>query len=237
MRCPGQDMQYWKPGAIFESSCPQCGHPVEFFKDDTARKCGQCGHRFVNPQMDFGCAAYCPFAEQCLGTLPEGVAVQKENMLKDRVAVEMKRTFRNDFKRIGRAGRLARYAERIGKSEKGNLAVILSAAYLLDIDAAAEEPVGGIPVLAREILAKLGAREDLIAEVCDIIALHRSGRTGDSVNFRALHDANSLETLETAHKDRPIAADELAARIEHSFLTVSGRQAARETLLNVEVTP
>jgi hypothetical protein len=104
MRCPGQDMQYWKPGAIFESSCPQCGNPVEFFKDDTARKCGRCGHRFVNPQMDFGCAAYCPFAEQCLGTLPEGLAVQKENLLKDRVAVEMKRTFRNDFKRIGRTG-------------------------------------------------------------------------------------------------------------------------------------
>ena len=81
MRCPGQDMQYWKPGAIFEASCPQCGQTVEFFKDDTARKCGKCGHRFVNPQMDFGCAAYCPYAEQCLGTLPEGLAAQKENLL------------------------------------------------------------------------------------------------------------------------------------------------------------
>ena len=179
MRCPGQDMQYWKPGAIFESNCPQCGHSVEFFKDDTARKCGKCGHRFVNPQMDFGCAAYCPYAEQCLGTLPEGLAVQKENMLKDRVAVEMKRTYKNDFRRIGRAGRLARYAERIGKAEKGNLAVILAAAYLLDIDAAAQKPVAGEPVVAREILAKLDAREDLIAEVCDIITLHRSGRTGE----------------------------------------------------------
>ena len=37
MRCPGQDMQYWKPGAIFEEKCPQCGQTVEFFKDNTAR--------------------------------------------------------------------------------------------------------------------------------------------------------------------------------------------------------
>ena len=240
MRCPGQDMQYWKPGAIFEATCPECGKLVEFFKDDTARKCGNCGHRFVNPQMDFGCAAYCPYAEQCLGTLPEGLAVQKENLLKDRVAVEMKRYFRNDFKRIGRAGRVARYAERIGKAEKGNLAVILSAAYLLDIDAAADGPHGSVaaepaltgePIRAREILTRLGAREELIHEVCNIITYHRSGRTGDSVNFQAVYDADVLETLDEEHKTHPLDAGELAERIEGSFLTASGRQAARETLL------
>jgi len=241
MRCPGQDMQYWKPGAIFESNCPQCGHAVEFFKDDTARKCVRCGHRFVNPQMDFGCAAYCPYAEQCLGTLPEGLAAQKENLLKDRVAVEMKRTFRNDFKRIGRAGRVARYAERIGKAERGNLAVILSAAYLLDIDGppaegapdagAAGHSIGAVPTAAHEILTRLGAREDLIAEVCDIITQHRSGRTGDPVNFQTVHDADALETMESEHKQRPFDVGELAACIERSFLTASGRRAARETLI------
>jgi hypothetical protein len=215
-------MQYWKPGAIFESNCPQCGNPVEFFKDDTARKCGRCGHRFVNPQMDFGCAAYCPFAEQCLGTLPEGLAAQKENMLKDRVAVEMKRFFRNDFKRIGRAGRVARYAERIGKAERGNLAVILTAAYLLDL---------GEPAAARDILTRLGAREELVAEVGDIITRHRSSRAGDSVNVRAVHDADRLERLEAEHKQYPLDAGELAVRIEASFLTAAGRQAARDTLI------
>ena len=39
MKCPGQDMQYWKPGAIFDAKCPECDHTVEFFKDDTARTC------------------------------------------------------------------------------------------------------------------------------------------------------------------------------------------------------
>jgi HD superfamily phosphodiesterase len=83
--------------------------------------------------MDFGCAAYCQFAEQCIGNLPPELLAQKDDLLKDRVAIEMKRYFKDDFRRIGHATRVARYAERIGKSEKGNLAVILSAAYLRDI--------------------------------------------------------------------------------------------------------
>jgi hypothetical protein len=199
---------------------------VEFFKDDTARKCGQCGHRFVNPQMDFGCAAYCPYAEQCLGTLPEGLVVQKENLLKDRVAVEMKRHYRNDFKRIGRASRVARYAERIGKAEMGNLAVILSAAYLHDIGSTASAPAA-----ARGILVKLGAREELIAEVETILASYLRSQPGDSLNRRVVHDADLLETMEDENKNQPQKPDELTERIERLFLTAAGRQAARDLLL------
>lgn len=228
MKCPGQDMQYWKPGAIFETECPQCGRPVEFFKDDTARKCGACGHRFVNPQMDFGCAAYCPYAEQCLGTLPEGLAAQKEELLKERVAVEMKRWLKTDFKRIGRAGRVARYAERIGKAERGNLAVILSAAYLHDLGPPAAAPPGPSP--ARSILEKLGARQELIDEVCDIVSRRHDPQPAESVNFRVVADAVRLETLEEEFKSNPPEAGRLCERIEHSFLTAAGRSTARELL-------
>ncbi|MFO7707235.1 MAG: phosphohydrolase [Desulfobacterales bacterium] len=231
MKCPGQDMQYWKPGAIFETECPQCGRPVEFFKDDTTRKCGACGHRFVNPQMDFGCAAYCPYAEQCLGTLPEGLAAQKEELLKDRVAVEMKRWLRTDFKRIGKAGRVARYAERIGKAERGNLAVILSAAYLHNLGqstAAPPDPPGPSP--ARSILEKLGAREELIAEVCDIVSRRGKPQADESANFRVVVDAVRLEALAEEFKSNPLAAGRLSERIEHSFLTAAGRSTARELL-------
>ena len=68
MKCPGQDTQYWKPGAIYDAKCPKCEKIVEFFKDDTTRKCSHCGHRFINPELDFGCASYCQFAEQCIGS-------------------------------------------------------------------------------------------------------------------------------------------------------------------------
>jgi len=175
MKCPGQDTQYWQPGAIFEVKCPKCGGDVEFFKDDTTRKCMKCGHRFLNPNMNFGCASYCRFAEQCIGSISPGMMAQREDLLKDRVAIEMKRYFKQDFKRIGHAGRVARYAEQLGKDLNGDMAVILSAAYLHDIgikesekkynsSAAGYQELEGPPV-AREILDKLGARKDLAEKV------------------------------------------------------------------------
>jgi hypothetical protein len=133
MKCPGQDSRYWEAGAIFESECPHCGHLIEFFKDESSRKCKGCGERVVNPKMDFGCASYCQFAAQCLGDLPPGLLAQREDLLKDRVALEMKRYFGRDFKRIGHATRVAHYAEKIVKLEKGEPSVVLSASYLHDI--------------------------------------------------------------------------------------------------------
>ena len=241
MKCPGQDSRYWKPGAIFEVKCPKCGREVEFFKDDTTRKCHHCGHRFVNPDMDFGCAAYCQFAEQCLGTLPPKIAAQQENLLKDRVALEMKRYFNNDFKRIGHATRVARYAERIGKSEKANLAVILTAAYLHDIGiheaerkynstaARFQEKEG--PAIARTILIKLGAQEELINAVCDIIAHHHHPGPNDGIDFKVVYDADLIVNIEEKIKAKPMDSERLTKLIESSFLTESGRQQAMEILL------
>ncbi|MBN1102591.1 MAG: HD domain-containing protein [Deltaproteobacteria bacterium] len=241
MKCPGQDSRYWKPGAIFEVKCPKCGEEVEFFKDEATRRCKQCGHPFLNPAMDFGCASYCQYAEQCIGELPPELIAQKEDLLKDRVAVEMKRYFKNDFKRIGHASRVARYAERIGRQEGANLAVVLPAAYLHDIgireaerkhqsSAARYQEEEGPPV-AREILSKLGAREELISEVCDIIGHHHHPRQEESVNFRCVYDADCLVNLEEDHRKNPIAEEKLESLPERVFLTESGRKLAREVLL------
>ncbi|MBW2369503.1 MAG: HD domain-containing protein [Deltaproteobacteria bacterium] len=238
MKCPGQDSRYWKPGAIFEAPCPKCSQPVEFFKDDTTRKCGKCGHRFVNPNMDFGCASYCEYAEQCLGTLPPELLAQKENLLKDRVAIEMKRYFKSDFKRIGHAMRVARYAESIGKAERGNLAVILCAAYLHDIGiheaerkhgstAASYQELEGPPI-ARTILSKLKAGEKLVDEVVDIVGHHHHPRSEETINFKALYDADLIVNLEETHKEKPMAPERLEKIITGSFLTESGRTQARD---------
>ncbi|MBW2177550.1 MAG: HD domain-containing protein [Deltaproteobacteria bacterium] len=236
MKCPGQDSRYWKPGAIFNEKCPKCGNSVEFFKDDTARKCGQCGHRFINPKMDFGCASYCEFAEQCMGTLPPELLAEKEDLLKDRVAIEMKRYFKTDFKRIGHATKVARHAERIGKMEAGNLAVILCAAYLHDIgihaaerkhdSTAAKHQEQEGPPIAREILEKLGAKEALIDEVCDIVGHHHHPREEESVNFKVLYDADLIVNLEEKLKEKPKQGEELEDLIAKAFLTDSGKKVA-----------
>ncbi len=85
MKCPGQDWRYWKEDAIFEINCPYCGEKIEFFKDDTVRKCPSCKKPIPNPRMDFGCAAYCKYAEICLGELPPELIREKANLLKTRL--------------------------------------------------------------------------------------------------------------------------------------------------------
>ena len=66
-RCPGQDQRYWKPEDIFDVVCPACGEAIEFWKDEPKRVCSACGQEVGNPRMDFGCAKWCRFAQDCVG--------------------------------------------------------------------------------------------------------------------------------------------------------------------------
>ena len=187
MKCPGQDTQFWTAGSIFEVDCPKCHRKVEFFKDDTMRRCGHCGHRFVNPKMDFGCAAYCQYAEQCIGDLPPELVAQQQDLLKDRVAVAVKRHLKRDFGRIGHISRRARHAESLCRKAGANLAVVLIAAYLWDLDDL--ESAGKAPV-ARGILEQLKAPAALVDQVCAIIARRGTGHSGDSLEARLVGEAD-----------------------------------------------
>ena len=228
MKCPGQDTQYWNADAICETQCPECGHPMEFFKDDATRRCGNCKKKIVNPNMDFGCASYCKFAEQCLGTLPEEFVAQRDDLLKDRVAVEMKRYFGTDFKRIGHASKVARYAESLGKKEKANLAVVLCAAYLHNIgiknaeekyhSSAAEYQAIEGPVVARELMEKLGAKPPLIEAVCAIISRHHSPGQDDTIDFKVLYDADMLANMADCEKKNGVDPDEFLKKINRLLL-------------------
>jgi len=240
MKCPGQDTRFWKPDAITEIPCPKCGHQVEFFKDETTRKCDQCGHRFVNPGMDFGCAVYCPYAEQCVGSLPEEILMQKENLLKDRVAIEMKHYLKKDFKRISHAMRVARYAERLAKKESCQLAIVLIAAYLHDIgiheaekkynsSAPKYQEIEGPPI-AEILLKKLNAQPKLIAEVCDIIGHHHHPRPEETTHFKVVYDADRIANLEDTLKNKPIKKEKILKVIDRSFLTENGKQEAKKIL-------
>lgn len=241
MQCPGQDSRFWGPDAIFDVKCPQCGYEVEFFKNDPTRKCPNCGHKIVNPKMDFGCASYCQFAERCVGDLPPEILAQRKDLFKDRVAIEMKRYFQYDFKRIGHATKVARYAERIVKKEHGDPAVVLSAAYLHDIgireaerkynstEARYQEQEG--PPIAKKILARLKAPAELIDEVCDIIGHHHHPRPEETVNFKVVYDADMIVNLEEKQKEAPMDPADLGTLMDWALLTESGRELARSVLL------
>jgi hypothetical protein len=57
-------MRDWKPGDIFEATCPWCNEgKVEFFKDEPRRKCPKCGRPVKKPTHRYGM----PYAKECVG--------------------------------------------------------------------------------------------------------------------------------------------------------------------------
>jgi len=241
MQCPGQDSRYWGGEAIYEVPCPKCGNSIEFFKDEGSHTCRKCGQRVLNPRIDFGCATYCPYAEQCLGSLPEELREKKKDQLHEQVAVAMKKYFGTDFRRIAHAGRVARFAAEIQKREGGNPGVILAAAYLHDIgikeaeskynSTAARYQHQEGPPIARRILEELQADPGFIDEVCDIVGHHHHPRQEETINFKVLYDADLIVNLEAEHKEGKISREKLERLVERSFLTAGGREVAASALL------
>lgn len=239
MKCPGQDMRFWKPGDIFDAPCPKCGRRVEFFKDDVRRRCS-CGHEMVNPKLDFGCAQWCPYAEQCIGTVPEEVKerqkAEEKDLLKERIALEMKKYFGTDFKQVHHAIKVARFAEQILKMEGGNPMVVMAAAYLHDIGIhEADRKYGSHsghyqeiegPAVAREILERLNVSKQVIDEVCDIIGHHHSPREEETLHFQILYEADGLVNME----EEGVSKDRQKAErfIRKVFRTATGKRLAEE---------
>ncbi len=213
MRCPGQDMRYWKFDSIYEVKCPYCGAMIEFFKDDSTKRCKNCGKQVPNPKMDFGCAAYCQFAEQCLGNLPPELLKNRDDLLKNRVAVEMKKYFKKDFKKISHALKISRFAEQIGKEENVPLGVILCSAYLYEIEDREK---------AKEILENLGAKKELIEKVMNIL----TGKVKDK-SYEVLNDAKIIAELQDKLKEGEISSEEVKKIIESKLLTEAGRKKAK----------
>jgi len=242
MKCPGQDMRFWKPGDIFDAPCPKCGRSVEFFRDEVRRKC-RCGHEIVNPKLDFGCAQWCPYAEQCVGALPEEVRERQKaegrDSLRERIALEMKKYFGTDFKRVHHAIKVARFAEQILKMEGGNPLVVMGVAYLHNIGIhEADRKYGSHsghyqemegPAIARGILERLNVPTQMLDEMCDIIGHHHSPREEETLNFQILYEADWLVNIgeEGISKDR----EKVEALIATVFRTVTGKQLAQKVYL------
>jgi hypothetical protein len=177
MQCPGQDNRYWKGEAVFDIPCPHCGNVLEFFKDDSQRTCKQCGHKVLNPKIDFGCASYCPYAEQCMGSLPSDLRARAGNLFKDRLAIAVRKGLLDKEQQYFLAARRAEFGEKLCQVEGGNMAALVAAALLSEID----QPLA--------LLTELKAEENLVAEVNRLLLREPATKSEEEKSAAIFHDA------------------------------------------------
>jgi len=216
MQCPGQDRAYWKADAVFEVPCPQCGASVEFFKDESSGRCRSCGHRFLNPGADFGCAQWCSLAKECVGFAPNRgpAADATEGALAARLIQAIREESDGESARVARAVTVFRFAKELVVQEGGDPRVVLAAALLLESAAK-----------ARGILLGIGMDEPTIERVCQIVEHSRMGRELETIEFKVVWDSDLLARLASGEPDRGQEAPERA--VEPRLKTEAGRAMAR----------
>ncbi len=188
MKCPGQDSRYWKPGAIFEAHCPKCGAMVEFFKDDSRRTCPGCGEKVMNPEMDFGCATYCPYAEQCLGGLPPELKEKKERALRERIVREALELMEEDAGTRARAQRFFILVDEIARKEGVSPGLCAATAVLLVTRAKGGEN----PKRGKVLLESAGVEPRVIQDADELAGRILSGDKSMGREGEVLRDADLL---------------------------------------------
>jgi hypothetical protein len=220
-------MRNWRPEDIFEVACPSCGDEIEFWKDEPFRTCSACSLEVQNPRVDFGCAKWCKFAEECLGS--ERAATIVGALMRDQLVAEVREACGGDQARLGRALQLLEKAEQLIEAEGGEALVIKAAALLRDIDARDAASA------ASAILEKLGVDTRTSHCVCQIIeSLHGAGAAArmNTLEARILRDAQRLMSLSRGRE--AVKADQPAA---DAFETPGGRELAGELLLRRDRDP
>jgi hypothetical protein len=228
-KCPGQDTRFWKPNDVYNVECPKCSKPVEFFKDDIRRRCKECGHMFINPKLNLGCARWCQYADQCVG------AIGKEEF-KEIITLAMKEHCIGDKEKIDNALKVLRFVENILEHEEGNPKVVIAAGLLYDIGlqeiekkperAKKSDQAKDILPTVRDILERSGSKPDIIEEVCHIIENHHHHENSNTLNSKIVYDAVQLFNLRDKYDSKD--KEKLKKIINKIFFTTAGKKMAEE---------
>lgn len=216
-RCPGQDQRFWKPEDIFETQCPHCGAPIEFWKDEPSLKCRQCRKLLVNPKLDLGCAEWCQHAEQCLGAM-----TTHEDILCKRLISEIKKLYGADTESIDRSLRIFQNARQIQASEGGDGRLVGGAAILYG--AASAQPNKASSVVL-DILSKCGVDLGTADRICKMIEACGNQACIDVPELKILRDAVRLEEFTSRMPSGDVEL--MAEGIARAFETEKARELAR----------
>ena len=202
----GTDSRCGKPEDIVEIACSQCGHGVELFKADGARRCQHCGNRVVYPKISIGCGLWCKQAAECPGDDPAAHLEENgETSLVDQLIQAMKIEFGDDQPRITHALKVLQYARQIIAVEAADPRVVFAAAVLHDIGIQQAERRHGSaagkyqeiegPPIAQRIMAEIGLDAETIVHVSRIVGSHHSAHDIDTAEFRIIWDADWLVNI------------------------------------------
>ena len=235
IRCPGQNTMFWKPDDIYDVKCPNCGAPVEFWKDDSKRTC-KCGYRFLNPKRDLGCLEYCKYAEQCMPELFQGENLKA--LYRDRLLVAAKIALRPEDARLERSRELAEVAEEILNEEDGQPKVVFAATILGFLtsnarssrgQAGSSAPEDSPSVITRKILGDLGTEKEVVEQVCQIIEQRIDGTVSEDINYKIVSDA--VTVVDLLEKQSLLEETAMERLIEQKLVTDTGKRLAKDRLL------
>jgi ribosomal protein S27E len=191
--CPGQDTAFWRPGDIYEVPCSDCGHDVEFFKDDATRRCTACGKLVRNPKLNLGCAQWCEHAVECLGYDPKEIMAAAEGgdvSLVDRLIAAMKLAHKKDQSLVSRALRVLERAKQLMKNEGGEPRVVLTGTLL-----------HGLETQQAETLMKQEGLDEITRDRVQAVLLDLAGPgVPSSLEAKTVRDALSLVEYEDGQR-------------------------------------
>lgn len=172
--------------------------------------------------------------------LPDLVRLdQAQKRFLDQVCQVMEAYFASDIRRIAHAHDVKKHAVSLLGYVDADPVVTISAAFLHDIgipeaerkygrcDGKSQEVEG--PPVARMLLADIGAEEQVIDAVCELVGNHHTPNAIDSPEFRILWDADALVNLAEVVEGKEAYAIE--AILHKALVTEPGYRMAKEIYL------
>jgi hypothetical protein len=178
IKCPGQDTRYWKADDIFTV---ECRAEIEFFKDDTRRRCAWCGHLFYNPKIELGCAEWCQYADKCVPELVK--EKQAMQTFKERLKERALALAAGDPELAARLERALALATDLLKAEGGDPKVVFAAILLQKV---------GLDQ-ARDLLGELEAEPEISQSILEVLG---SDSQVSDINGQIYQDALALVEAE-----------------------------------------
>jgi hypothetical protein len=196
-RCPGQDQRYWTADDIFDVCCPYCDHEIEFWKDEPFRLCRACMKEVRNPRIDLGCAKWCKFSEQCLGSSADEQLAAAPVIAK--LKAQLKGLTESEPARYEAAMEIYRIANLLVTSEGGDPCHIKTGALLVGVIRETPAPLE----LAHALLADTILDEEETTVIIDLLRGLLAGERPVGIDGAVINDAIILareELTDEAHQ-------------------------------------